>query len=132
MADFKKKKALIIEDDKFLNKVLANKFRKEGFEVSQAVNGDEGIRRVIDERPDIVLLDIMLPGKDGFEVLTEIRANKHVKDTPVIIISNLGQGADIARAKDLGVEMYVLKTDMNLSDVVEHAKEEITKKGLKK
>ena len=83
------KRILIIEDDKFLLKLYSDKLKREGFEVSMAISGEEGLGKVEHEKPDLVLLDIILPQKNGFDILGEIKLNKETKNIPVIILTNL-------------------------------------------
>jgi len=84
------KKILIVEDDKFLRELIVKKLSSEGYEVPEAVNGEEGVKKIEEEKPDLVLLDLILPGMDGFEVLTQIKKNSELAQIPVIILSNLG------------------------------------------
>lgn len=123
----KKPKVLMIEEDHFLRKIYRNKFTLVGFEFLEATNGVEGLNKVISEKPDLILLDIILPLKNGFDVLIDIRSNKNTKDIPVIILSNLGQESDIKRGLSLGAQEYLVKTDINLSGVVKKVKEWLAK-----
>lgn len=119
----KQKRILIIEDDVFLTKAYQVKFQNEGFEVQVAVDGKEALSLLQNsEPPDVVLLDIMLPGVDGFAVLGEIRKNEKWKKVPVIISSNLGQEKDIGRGKELGAQDYIVKAEVKISDVVDRVK----------
>ena len=122
------KKILMIEDDRFLRKIYRDKLTKAGFEFIEATNGIEGINKVISERPDLVLLDLILPRKNGFDVLIDMKSNKNTKDIPVIILSNLGQESDIKRGLALGAQDYFVKTEVSLSEVVDKAKEWLIKK----
>jgi len=123
---------LIVEDDQFLQKIYSNKLRSEGFEVVQAIEGNEGARKVLEVRPSLVILDLILPGKNGFDILAEIKNNKETRDIPVIILSNLGQEKDINRGLDLGAEDYFVKTDIKLSEVLGKVREYILKAKLEK
>jgi len=96
------KKILIIEDDKFLRELIVKKLVKEGYEISEAVDGEEGIKKVKEEKPDLVLLDLILPGIDGFEVLSRTKEDPALSQIPVIILSNLGQKEDVERGLGLG------------------------------
>jgi len=124
----KKEKILMIEDDPFLRKVYRDKFTQTGFDFIEATNGIEGTNKTISERPDIVLLDLMLPRKNGFEVLIDIRKNKKNKNIPVIILSNLGQESDIERGLALGADDYLVKTEISISEIVDKVKEWLIKK----
>ena len=117
----------MIEEDRFLRKIYRDKFSRLGFEFLEATNGEEGLNKVIYEKPDLVILDLMLPKKNGFDVLIDIKNNKNTQKVPVIILSNLGQESDIKRGFDLGAADYLVKTDVSLSGVVEKVKEQIAK-----
>ncbi len=112
------KKILIAEDDKYLVNALRMKLTKAGFEVRMAMDGDEVLKTLQNFIPDLLLLDLVMPAKDGFSVLTELQKNDRLKQIPVIISSNLGQKEDIDRAKALGAKDYIIKTEVNLNDVV--------------
>lgn len=127
----KKKKILMIEEDYFLRKIYKNKLTSVGFEFIEATNGEEGLNKLISEKPDLVLLDLILPKKNGFDVLIEIRKNKELKDTLVIILSVLSQKSDLKRGLDFGAQEYLIKSEMSLSGVVDRVKywtEKIKKK----
>lgn len=119
MTTQRKEKILIIEDDKFLNKLYSDKLNRDGFEVSMAISGEEGLSRAIREKPDLVLLDIILPQRSGFDILSELKLNKATKDIPVVILSNLGQDADVKRGMDLGASDYLIKTDFSITKLGE-------------
>jgi len=122
-----KQKILMIEDDRFLRKIYRDKLTKAGFEFIEATNGIEGTNKVISERPDLVLLDLILPRKNGFDVLIDMKSNKNTKDIPVIILSNLGQESDVKRGLALGAQDYLVKTEISLSEVVDRVKEWLVK-----
>lgn len=119
----KKQKILMIEEDRFLRKIYKNKLSKENFEFIEATNGEEGLNKVVSEKPDIVLLDLILTRKSGFDVLVEMKRNRKTKKIPVIILSNLGQESDIQRGLSLGAKEYLVKTEISLFDVVNKIKE---------
>ncbi|MFZ6035548.1 MAG: response regulator transcription factor [Patescibacteria group bacterium] len=114
---------LLVEDEQALLKIYSNKLRKSGFEVSVAITGDEALRKAQAEHPDIILLDLILPGKDGFMVLEELKKQEYTKDIPVVILSNLGQQSDVERGKALGAIDYLVKADVGLMDLVEKVKQ---------
>ena len=114
-----KKKILLIEDDKFLLKLYSDKLNREGFEVSMAITGEEGLGKVAAEKPDLVLLDIILPKKNGFDILSEIKLNPATKNIPVIILTNLGQDSDIKTGFELGAVDYLVKTDFAITKLPE-------------
>lgn len=120
-------KVLLVEDDLALLKIYSNKLRISGFDVSMATTGDEAIRKAQVELPAIMLLDLILPGKDGFVVLGELKKNSATKNIPVIILSNLGQESDISRGKELGAIDYLVKSDVSLMDLVEKVRSNIKK-----
>jgi len=118
------KKILIIEDDTFLQGLEAGKLTKSGFEVKTATTADAGLKILDEETMDFLLLDLMLPGnKDGFAVLEEVRGKSDYKKTPIIIFSNLGEEAEIKKAKDLGANDFMIKSNFTLEELVEKINE---------
>jgi DNA-binding response OmpR family regulator len=122
-----KRKILMIEEDRFLRKIYRDKLTKIGFEFLEATNGEEGLNKIIDEKPDLVLLDLILPKKNGFDVLIDLKANKNTQNIPVVILSNLAQESDIKRGLALGAREYLVKTEISLSEVVDKVKEQLAK-----
>ena len=122
MADITGKNILVIEDDMFLAQLLTNRIAKVGVKVLRASDGDDGLKMLKEEKPDLVLLDLILPRKSGFELLEEMRADPTLQETPVIIISNLGQESDIAKGKELGAVEYFIKAKTSIDDLVERVK----------
>lgn len=118
----------MIEDDRFLRKVYKDKLKREGFEFSEATTGEEGLNKAIFEKPDLILLDLILPRKSGFDLLIELKKNPETEKIPVIVLSNLGQESDIKKGLSLGASDYLVKTEISLSEVVEKIKEQIYKK----
>lgn len=123
-----KKRVLIIEDDKFLIKLYSDKLTREGFEVSMAISGEEGLNKVAVEKPDMVLLDIILPQKNGFEILSEMKLNPKTKNIPVVLLTNLGQEADIKKGLELGAVNYVVKTDFSITTLAQIVRESIARR----
>jgi len=123
-------KVLLVEDDSFLRDICFKKLNKEGFNVAVAVNGEEAVKKVTEFKPAIVLLDIILPAMDGFEVLKAIRSNSDeaVKNVPVIMLTNLGQEEDNRKALALGASDYLVKAHFTTEEIVEKIK---SKLGLK-
>lgn len=117
-----KPKILMIENNHFLRKVFKNKMSLSGFSFIEATNGEEGLNKIISEKPDIVLLDIILPIKNGFDVLLEMKESEEAKDIPVVIFSDLGQEPDIERGMALGARDYLIKSQISLSEVVNKLK----------
>jgi DNA-binding response OmpR family regulator len=116
------KKILIIEDDEFLRQLISKKISSEGFEVSSAIDGTDGIEKVKNEMPDLILLDLLLPTTDGYEVLSKIKADNATKAIPVIILSNLGQQDEINKAMKLGAIDFLVKAQLTPEEIVEKAK----------
>lgn len=118
-------KVLLVEDDIFLSSLLKNRLLKEGLEVSLAQDGEEAIKLLKDEKPNLILLDLILPKKSGFEVMEEIRSDPslQIKETPIVIISNLGQEIDIKKGEELGALEYFIKAKTSLDDLVRKIKE---------
>lgn len=117
-----KKKVLVIEDDLFLIRAYQIKLEKEGFEVWVATEGTTALNYMQKDPPDLVMLDLMLPGISGFDVLENVRKNPKWKDVPVIVLTNLGQEQDKKRVEDLGVKDYIVKANVKIMDVVEKVK----------
>ena len=118
---------LLIEDDPFLSSVLRMKLEKESFKVIRAADGDEALNFLTEQgiKPDLILLDLILPKKNGFEVLETIRQDPLLEKLPVIIISNLGQPSDIERGKALGVIEYFVKARLSIEELVNKVKKEV-------
>ena len=116
------KKILIIEDDKFLRELITQKLFKEGYEVSEAVDGEEGLKKLKEEKPDLVLLDLILPGIDGFEVLARTREESTLSSIPVIILSNLGQKEDVEKGLKMGAVDYLIKAHFTPGEIIEKIK----------
>ena len=119
---------LLVEDDPFLSSVLRMKLEKESFKVVRASDGDEALNFLIEQgvKPDLILLDLILPKKNGFEVLETIRQDPLLEKLPVIIISNLGQPSDIERGKALGVIDYFIKARLSVEELVNKVKKQTT------
>ena len=124
------KKIVIVEDDKFLRDLLTKKFSKEGFWVHAAKNGEEGEKFIYEDAPDIILLDIILPGFDGFEVLERIKKNEKTRNIPVLALSNLSQKADVDRAKNLGAEDFMVKSNFTPGEIFRKIKEILARRYL--
>ena len=116
------RKILIVEDDKFLRELIAQKLIKEGYDIAEAVDGEKGLKSIKDEKPDLVLLDLILPGIDGFEVLAKMKVDTEMAQTPVIILSNLGQKDDIERGLKMGAVDYLIKAHFTPGEIIEKIK----------
>ena len=121
------KKILIIEDDQRINKVYRAKLMVEGIDVAVALDGEEGLRKVYSEKPDLILLDLMLPKISGFDILKKIKSDPKVKDIPVLVLSNLAQEKEIEKGKALGAEDYLVKTNFSIQEVMEKIKKALKK-----
>ena len=119
------KKILIIEDEEVLLELIQKKLLQEGYQVNAARDGKEGLEKLKEEKPDLILLDIVMPKMGGFEVMEEINKDKELKKIPIIIISNSGQPVELGRAKELGIKDWLIKTDLNPSEVVDKVKKQL-------
>jgi len=122
LADLSGKKVMWVEDDKFLSDIIARKLTGEGCKLLHCTTGEEALGIVEKEIPDIIILDILLSGIDGFEILRRLKATEKVKKIPVILLSNLGQKADIDKGRALGAEKFLIKATMNLDEIVDEIK----------
>lgn len=116
------KTILIIEDDKFLREMIGRRLQEEEYNVSMAVDGEEGIKKIQQEKPDLILLDLILPGIDGFEVLERMRKEPELSKIPVIILSNLGQKEEVERGLNLGAVDYLIKAHFTPREIIEKIK----------
>jgi DNA-binding response OmpR family regulator len=123
-----KTKILLIEDDPFLSSMYSTKFEMENFAVLAAVDGEKGLKLALNENPDIILLDIIMPKMNGFEVLEKLRDNAVTKDIPVILLTNLNQKDEIEKGMTLGATDYLIKAHFMPSEVVDKIKKVISSK----
>jgi len=112
-----KKTILLVEDEQDLREIYETKFNIDGYRVISADNGIKAIDLALHENPDIILLDVILPGKDGFAVLEELKANKKTNGIPVIIFSNLGQDWEVKRGQSLGAAEFLTKSNVTPAEV---------------
>ncbi|OIP75876.1 MAG: hypothetical protein AUK07_00775 [Parcubacteria group bacterium CG2_30_36_21] len=112
------KKILFIEDESALQKTFGDILKNKGYGVLKALDGESGLRSAQGERPDLILLDLILPKMDGFEVLKELKENEETKNIPVIILTNLEETEDIQKALELGATTYLVKSSYTLEEVV--------------
>ena len=112
------KKILLVEDDELIYSVISRAIVDGGFEVVGAHDGDSVVPLATENKPDLILLDVILPGKSGFEILEALKADPALKAIPVMMLSNLGQPADVKRAKDAGAIDYMVKANFEPRDVV--------------
>ncbi|MBI2096353.1 MAG: response regulator [Candidatus Taylorbacteria bacterium] len=116
------KKIMWIEDDKFLSDLIAKRLSSENATLIHAADGESAVSLVDKSLPDIIILDILLPGMNGFEVLEKIRKNDRTKNIPVIILSNLGQKSDIEKGRELGAKKFLIKATVTLDEIVDELK----------
>ena len=115
-----KKRVLIIEDDQFLSELSQTKLSKAGYEVMAALDGETGLQTAINQKPDIILLDILLPGIDGFQVLSQLKSNPdpQINGIPVLLLSNYGQEENIQKGMSLGAVDYLVKANFTTNEIV--------------
>jgi DNA-binding response OmpR family regulator len=113
---------LLIEDDRFLRRAADAALRRHGFTVLTAVDGEEGLRLARAEKPDLVLLDLIMPGMQGFEVLKLLKADADTSSIPVIVLSNLGQDSDVQHALAAGAADYLIKANLALDMLIARVK----------
>jgi len=120
------KKILIVEDELSLLNVLQEKFENEGFDVLGAKNGKVGLGLALSEKPDLILLDIVMPIMDGITMLKELRKDKWGKDACVIMLTNLNESGKVSESLEKGVHDYLIKTDWSLKDLVKKVKRKLS------
>ena len=121
------KKILICEDEEFVARSYVKRLKLEGYNVLHAHNGEESLALMREEKPDLVLLDLMMPLKNGFEVLKEVRDDDELKKLKIIVASNLGQKSDIEEAMNLGAIDYIIKSNVSLRELVEKIQKHLSK-----
>lgn len=119
---------LFIEDESALHKTFAEILKKEGHKMISALNGEIGLNLAIKEKPDLILLDLILPKMDGFEVLEKLLTNPETKNIPVIILTNLERTEDIDKALELGAKTYLVKAHYTIRDILEKINQVIGEK----
>ncbi len=122
-----KKKILLVEDEAFLSSLLELKLSQEGFQVEKAMDGEEAFNMLENFMPDLILLDLILPKRNGFEFLEMLRNDPRFSKIPVIITSNLGQDSDIERGKTFGVIEYIIKNKLSIDELVSKVSQEVKK-----
>jgi len=116
------KKILIIEDDNFLRILLSKKLRSEVYSILSAAEAVEAFNLLKSNKPDLILLDLLLPGVDGFEILKKIRQTEETKNIPVIVFSNLSEEKDIKKVQDLGITDFMVKSNFTLDELLDKVK----------
>lgn len=112
------KQIMVVEDDRFLSSLIKARLEKDGFTVLQAFDGEEAIKSLKSERPNLVILDLIMPRVTGFEVLQAISITPGLEKTPVVILSNLAQESDIQKARQLGAREYFVKVKISIDDLI--------------
>jgi DNA-binding response OmpR family regulator len=120
------KKILLVEDDDSLASVYVVRLQAEGFDVRRVPNGEDALAQALDYRPDLILLDVMMPKVSGFDVLDILRNTPDTANVRVIMLTALGQDTDVQRAKDLGVDDYLVKSQVVIADVIEKIKQHLS------
>lgn len=123
-----KSKILLIEDDKMLADMYITKFSKEGLKVVRAEDGAKGLEIAKREKPDMILLDIIMPKLDGFAVLKELKKDPNMGNTHILLLTNLGQSEDVDKGKELGADDYFIKANHTPAEIVEKVKYLLTNK----
>ncbi len=118
----------VVEDDDFLRDLLVRKLVQEGFRVTIAEDGNTAMQKLKEEKPYVILLDLILPGMDGFAILKFLRASTELKDVPVLVLSNLGQREDVQRALQLGASDYLVKAHFTPAEILAKLKQLIRDK----
>ena len=117
------KSILLVEDDPFLIDIYTTKFKEAGFSVKVTSDGEEGLRKLNEEKFDLLVLDIVLPQVDGWEILRKIKSNEKLKKLKIVVLSNLGQKGEVEKGLKLGATKYLIKAHYTPSQVVEEIKE---------
>lgn len=120
-----KKKILLVEDDEMLSQVYQSRFEIEGFEVKEVNNGEDALAAALEFKPDIILLDAMMPRISGFDVLDILRNTPETANITIIMLTALSQPRDQERAKSLGVDDYLVKSQVVIGDVVDRVKKHL-------
>ncbi len=122
---------MLIEDDEFLRELIIKKLKNHGYNIMTAIDGEEGLKAVEEKKPSLVLLDVIMPGMDGFDVLKKIKEHKEeqVAQTPVIMLTNLGEDTNAQKAKDLGALDYILKANLSTDDILKKVDYYLRKHG---
>jgi DNA-binding response OmpR family regulator len=116
------KTILFIEDESALQKTVGEIIRKEGYDMISALDGELGMTLAKEKRPDLIMLDLVLPKKDGFEVLKSLKQNEWTKKIPVVVVTNLGKMENMDKAIELGATAYLVKSDYTLKEIIDKVK----------
>jgi len=121
---------LVVEDEEFLVRALKDNLLSEGYSVAVAMDGEAVFDELAKKKPNLILLDILLPKKNGFDVLKDLKANPEWQLIPVIVLSNLGEDTEIKRALELGANDYFVKSQHPIQEVIEKVREYLQGKGV--
>lgn len=121
-----KKRILVVEDSAPIRTALGQKLESGGFEVLVAENGEEGLKTALSEKPDLILLDLMMPKMDGLSVLDELRKDEWGKKANVLVLTNLDKAEHVEESRKRGVTDFLVKTDWSLEDVLKRVKSELS------
>jgi DNA-binding response OmpR family regulator len=124
------RRILVAEDDRFLRKAAEMALKRQGYTVLTAADGEEALRAAQSELPDLILLDLIMPKLNGFDVLQALKKEAPTAKIPVIVLSNLGQDRDVQHAMDAGATAYFIKTDLSLQALVQRVEETLTASGV--
>ena len=119
------KRILIVEDEEIMLDLLQRKLKTHGYEVLVARDGEEGLKLIKKERPDLIIMDLVMPKMDGFMVMEEIQKDEDLKKIPLIVVSNSGQPVELNRVRDLGAKDWLIKTEFNPQELVEKIKKQL-------
>lgn len=119
------KKILLVEDDETLSETYIQRFSAEGFDVKRVPNGEEALSAALSFKPDLVLLDIMMPKVNGFDVLDILRNTPETVNSRIVVLSALSQPEDMEKAKELGADDYLVKSQVVLADIVDRVKQHL-------
>lgn len=119
------KRVLLVEDDRFLRRACEKSLRQQGFNVSTAPDGEEALRAIHADPPDIILLDLLMPKVSGIEVLKNIKSDEKTRDIPVIILTNSSKETDIREIESLGVSGYLVKANLSLEELGNQVKQAV-------
>ena len=122
------KKILFVEDEAALQKTFGEVLSQEGYKMISAMNGEEGLALIKSEKPDLILLDLIIPKLNGFEVLKSLKGDKATEGIPVIVLTNLEGTGDVERALELGATTYLVKANYTLQEVIQKIKQAIEEK----
>jgi CheY-like chemotaxis protein len=120
------RKILWVEDDKFLSNILLKKFETSGHTVIKASDGEEAFKLLGEERPDIIVLDLLLPGMSGFDIIQKTKTMEQLRGVPIVMLSNMNRPSDIEKAKMLGVNKFLVKAAVSLDEIIKEV-DQLTK-----